>query len=446
MAENKLQNAGFEADWGEESSHRALVIPASGVGQVQDIGNIFTPPGWLAWFRHEAGKWDQPEVRDARKSGDPLRVHSGEKSILLFTFYRRHDAGFLQTADVTPGKLYRLEAWSHAWSNHEEKQGAGSTPDFPHPDDPRWSEGAPLVGHNSHVSLRPEQIPLLVGDKQIDAVGNFLFTLGLDPLGTGNPLADSVVWGTPVANYNGHSPVPAVEAVAQGSTMTVVLRSTTLWAFKHNDAYWDDASLIEVDGQPSTGRGAPRIQYAREYWVVDATLPLARRKEIYTQAAEENKTAGPSFDDAGIGDLDDRTARLWDIPGIERQAYLDFYRDYYPGVKVEWAGGVEPDPLNKWRQYAQSQRDPFWADVRRYGALCTTTIGADGCWDTCCAMAQNILGLRENASPVTVNEELGPGGVTSGCQVTWAAMKSKATSACSSASGDHWIFTVRAEP
>jgi len=105
--------------------------------QEVDIGNIFTPEEWLTWFLHEPDKWDQPEVRDAWRSHDPLRVHGGEKGMLLFTFFRKHDAGFLQQVQVQPGTRLELEAYAHAWSNSK---------DGKHPDDARWSEGA---GYNA---------------------------------------------------------------------------------------------------------------------------------------------------------------------------------------------------------------------------------------------------------------------------------------------------------
>ena len=121
MPRNLLRNEGFEADWGEEKSHRCLVFPKGKEPFETDVGNIFTPPGWVTWFRHDPGTSDQPEVRDAWKHIDPRRVHSGEKGVLLFTFFRRHDAGFLQQVPVTPGTRLRLTAWAHAWSNHNLK-------------------------------------------------------------------------------------------------------------------------------------------------------------------------------------------------------------------------------------------------------------------------------------------------------------------------------------
>jgi hypothetical protein len=237
MSGNLLRNAGFEADWGEENSHRCLVLPEGASPYEMNVGNIFTPPGWITWFRHLPYTWDQPEVRDARAIHDPRRVHGGEKGMLLFTFYRKHDAGFLQQVEVTPGHRLRLGAWAHAWSNSQ---------NGPREDDAHWSEGPGydpgflLVGDSP-----PEGSPGTYSDWM-----NFGFWLGIDPTGGTNPFADTVVWGRGAHIYNEHAPVPEVQATAQGGRVTVFLRSKTIWAFKHNDAYWDDANLADEDAAP----------------------------------------------------------------------------------------------------------------------------------------------------------------------------------------------------
>jgi len=221
--DNLLKNGGFEADWGDGKSHAVLVFPG---GTLKQVENIFTPPGWTTWFRHKPGTWDQPEVRDAWKSGDARRVHGGEKGMLLFTFYRKHDAGYLQQVDVEPGSQLCLTAWAHAWSNWQ---------DGPHPDDGRWSEGKG-VGYKAFSGLEGEVID--------DNARNFTFYLGIDPTGGTNPFADTVVWGQGAHIYNEYAQVPPVEVIAQAGKVTVFLRSKTLWAFKHNDAYWDDVELV----------------------------------------------------------------------------------------------------------------------------------------------------------------------------------------------------------
>jgi hypothetical protein len=251
MATNLLLNGRFEADWDEQKSHQVLIIPRDGgAPSLEERGNIFTPPHWLVWFRHglpvdhdpsNGIGWAQPEVRDAWISGDPRRVREGQKAILLFTFFRIHDAGFSQQVSVNPGDRLRLAAWAHAWSNHRDS----SNPDsFPHPDDSSWSEGQG-VGYNHFFALE--------GQTSDGGAQNFTFYVGIDPTGGSNPYADTVVWGQGAHIYNAYRQVPEVEAIAQSDTVTVFLRSKVLWPFKHCDAYWDDVRLEVLDPAAQVG-------------------------------------------------------------------------------------------------------------------------------------------------------------------------------------------------
>ena len=245
--EDLVVNGGFEADWGEESSHRVKVFPVDGEPYLTELGEFHTPPGWLAWFRHDPGTWDQPEVGDIRKEHVPYRVHGGEKAARLFTFYRSHDAGFMQQIPVQPGAPLTLTAYAHAWSNHPLDGYDDCT------DDPRCSSGVGTGGH----FLLPEDIPPLNGDPWNDAVGNFAFQVGIDPSGGTDPLADRVMWGTKAYVYNEYHKLPTVSVEAEGETATIFLRSTTLWGFKHNDAYWDDVELLGVRGAPNPNPDPP---------------------------------------------------------------------------------------------------------------------------------------------------------------------------------------------
>ncbi|MCU0521369.1 MAG: hypothetical protein MUF84_11835 [Anaerolineae bacterium] len=237
-----IRNGGFEEAWETESSHQALKVNTDeGSVTTVAIDNILTPPGWLTWFREGAAyeelgqdggleviSWRQPEVKSVNHH-NPDRMNSGLRGQLLFTVWRVHDAGFLQHVDVSPGQPVRLSGWAHAWSNNE----GAPTPD--NPDDPYWSEGS-QVGFN-HFSALEGAEGLDGGDQ------NFTFMLGIDPTGGNNPFADTVVWGSGMHVYNGFREVPAVTATAQGTSITIFLRSRTLWRYKHNDAYWDDITL-----------------------------------------------------------------------------------------------------------------------------------------------------------------------------------------------------------
>jgi hypothetical protein len=336
---NLLRNGNFEADWSEQTSHRCLVLQSDGQRFETDIGNIFTPPGWLVWYRHEPGVWDQPECRDAR-STDPDRMHSGEKGFVLFTFHRKHDTGLLQQVQVEPGTKVRFSAWAHAWSNHKDT----SRPDeFPHPDKARWSEGAGF-----EPFFAPE------GSQSDEKLRNFTFWVGIDPTGGTDPLAGSVVWGRGAHIYNAFHEVPGVELTAQSDTVTVFMRSQTLWPFKHNDAYWDDASLVAVEHPtlPTKDRGKPRAQYKRVYVLLPPDAGKAWAQAVAEATWERfGFTIGKSADDAGIGDLDERTViavnpERWGA-GQDGTGLAGFFEKFYPGVDFRPITAATPEALKQ---------------------------------------------------------------------------------------------------
>lgn len=327
-----LYNGNFESDWSEESSHHCFVFPVGEDRYETDIGNIFTPPGWITWFIHDPNVWDQPEVRDARS---PERVMEGDKAILLFTFFRKHDAGFLQQAQVSPGTRYRVTGFAHAWSNHQD---SNHPDDFPHPDDPTWSEGA-----ERDVVAWVEGSQPGNGQPQQDAKANFTFWIGIDPTGGTDPRADTVVWGEGYHIYNGYARQLTVEAVAEADTITVFLRSTTLWAFKHNDAYWDGIQLKAIEAGKC--RGHPRAQYKRTYVLLPPGHDAAWAHAVVDGAWDDKRyTIGGSADDAGIGDLDVRRVIAVN-PGDWNGNLAAFYAEHYPGIKLDILEAATPEEL-----------------------------------------------------------------------------------------------------
>ena len=257
MGTNLLRNGDFEAAGGH--THDCVIYYTNGTVEETQRGEINSPQHWTTWFRHglpvehDPGNsvgWAQPEVRDAL-AHNPDRMRSGEKGLLLFTFFKIHDGGLFQRVAVAPGTHLHLSAYAHAWSNHQDPH----LPDvFPHPDDPHWSEG---VGYGDAF--------ILEGDTDDDAERNFTFWIGIDPTGGTDPFAETVIWGQGAHIYNGFHELPPVEATAQGNTVTVFLRSRTLWPFKHNDAYWDDivleASETEGGNQVPTEWAYPVISH-----------------------------------------------------------------------------------------------------------------------------------------------------------------------------------------
>lgn len=220
---NLLQNPSFEKPWQPANGHRCLTIPASSQPYFRDVDNIFVPPDWIFWFRHEPGTWDQPEGSPLQES---LRVYNGNWAYGYFAFFRKMDGGFYQQIQVSVGTCLRLAAHAHAWSNSH---------DGLHPDDPYWSEGA---GYSAGFKLE--------GETTGDDWRNFTFYVGIDPTGGLNPYASTVIWSRGAHIYNAYAQVPIVETTAQSTTVTVFIRAVTLLPFKHNNCYWDNITLVEV--------------------------------------------------------------------------------------------------------------------------------------------------------------------------------------------------------
>lgn len=306
-----IQNPGMEAEW--QNDHTVIVLPEN---KSRQIGNIFTPPEWLVWFL-ESYEFVQPEGHDAR-ARDPDRMRTGEKGYLLFTFYKRHECGLLQAVEVERGARYKFTGWAHAWSNH----------DFGHMDDPRWSDGAGYEQIAWREGTQPE-----TGDPQQDAKSNFVFDVGIDPFGGTDPFAARVVWGDGWHIYNGFVRQLEVEVEAKGEIITVFARSCTKWAFKHNDAYWDDFAVERVgELPPGTCRGHPREEYRRVSVLLPQSVLASSRGALAVIADKAGAWSDTkSADDAGVGDLDERVVVAID-PKRWPGNLEEFFAEHYPGV------------------------------------------------------------------------------------------------------------------
>jgi len=432
VTENLLQNGAFEADWAEEYSHRVRVFTeqrdGSFSGEEIAVGNVFTPPGWVAWARLEESKWHLPEVKDAWAH---RRARSGAKGIMMFKTFGRFDAGFMQTVQVAPGTKLRFSVYGHAWSNHN---GDG----FPHPGDARWSEGT-LVGFGENVCLEQADIPADNGESQNDANRNFRFTVGIDTTGGTNPYAESVAWGDPLYCYNGYSRPVEVEATARGNKVTVFIRAKVRWPFKINDAYWDDAELVQVGTVivPPAGEceNPAREPYDRTYVLLPPDATEQEALDAMREYFPKRRTIGFSADDAGIGcKLGERRVivirpNAW--PGGE-VALKDFYNTYYPDIVYD--SGTTPSP-----ELVLCQKNALWSGLRFGAATCKYTIGQMGCFITCLAMALRFYKKDAWATPATVNQALTANGYTV-CRPYWTWIEDKLGLKLSSPTNvDEWL-------
>lgn len=82
-------------------------------------------------------------------------------------------------------------------------------------------------------------------------------------------------------------------------------------------------------------RGDPREDYARVVHVIPMDTPVEDAAAIFATAWQDGRqTVTGSYDDAGVGNLSDRTAILWNIDREVQPEYREFYEQFYPGVKV----------------------------------------------------------------------------------------------------------------
>lgn len=178
-------------------------------GSVWD--NIMTPEGWVTWWEEETGGRGRPEVMPIPFEGyfvTPVpRVRSGHWALKFFTFWRPHRGGVYQTvANLPAGSRAMLSAYAHAWSCNRDDTGALSCGDDPY---------------------------------------QFGFKVGIDPTGGSNPWSSNVIWSDMAYIYDVFGLVGPVEAtVGQEGRITVFLLSEAKWGNKHEDAYWDDVSLV----------------------------------------------------------------------------------------------------------------------------------------------------------------------------------------------------------
>jgi len=343
---NLLKNPLFDSSHYEPKNENALVIPNGWESGCLDEGSLwrFAKDGrvYLGAF-NKYGPRGRPNVKQVLKPEileiahvipylAPPRVEDGSNSVTMFKLYGTICGWLSQKVSVQTYTKYRLSCRAHAWA-HDDNDPEDNAAYYTHG-----------IGYSAFNELEGSAG---LNDDKI----NFRFRVGYDPAGGDNPFAASVIWGIGAHIYNYFANLPALEFTPETATITVFIMVDNLWGFHNSNAYIS-RPVLEVATEPS-GRGAPREQYKRVYHVIPQEATLSRAFEIQTIAWHESRaTCGGSYDDAGVGDLDDRTAVLWDIPDAEKQVYLDWYAQWYPSVKVEFRPKkvdppVPPAPIYK---------------------------------------------------------------------------------------------------
>jgi hypothetical protein len=89
-----------------------------------------------------------------------------------------------------------------------------------------------------------------------------------------------------------------------------------------------------IEPPPTNDDGLPRVQYKRVYLVAPQDATLQQWLDICEEAYQNRNTVGFSFDDAGIGALDDKTAVLYGID--DQPLFINWYKQYYHSTRLEF--------------------------------------------------------------------------------------------------------------
>ncbi len=173
-------------------------------------------PWWIEGTREETsqGYLHRPEYKaEDRWLFGERRIRSGRYAQKFFTSFSTHHAGFFQRAAAPKGSQVTFCIWVQVWSSSY--------------DDPNRSE-------------QP---------------GNVRISVGLDPLGRSDPYYPQVIWSEPVMEYDKWLHL-CVAGPVLSDGVTVWTRSVVEWRTVHNDAYWDDATLV-VSQLPPTATPPP---------------------------------------------------------------------------------------------------------------------------------------------------------------------------------------------
>lgn len=259
--QNLLTNGGFEGLYAKQCCHTATAYaPNTPIDEVQ------VAPGWKGWWREPVSieqdpyspyvsycdyrvvpetcqPYHRPEYREAAPFTE--RIHSGANAQKYFTFYSVHEGGlYQQVSGVAVGQKYRFTAYMHAWSTN---------------DDALRSSNQPSMG----------------------------MQVGIDPNGGIDPFSPSIVWGQQVNAFDEWY-LFGVDATAKNTTITVFTRSHPQLAWKHNDVYVDDASLIAI------AANAPPLATVAETLRPANAPTVAITQSIITQVGA-TATPGPSL-------------------------------------------------------------------------------------------------------------------------------------------------------
>jgi hypothetical protein len=214
--QNMLRNPDFEGDYVQFAHYRTAILA----------------PEWLPWWKPQGGNdeaWENrmPEFKPA--APHKARIQSGGNAQQLFTYHGTHVGGIYQKVlNIQSGSTVRFTIWGQAWA------GDG--------DDADKSKGG----------------------------GPMRMKVGIDPTGGTDPWSGNIVWSGEQNPLDAWSQF-AVETVAKSDKITVFTHSAPPWPTKHNDVYWDNASLTMSAPPPPP---APPTNTPRPYVPPPTSTPV----------------------------------------------------------------------------------------------------------------------------------------------------------------------------
>ena len=193
----------------------ASILPTASLAAPALQTNLLTNPGFESTFGADGVgsgwlKWvvsGTPSYKQITSSDDSQRVSEGSSAQQMEGIDVSYVAGLQQTVTgLTIGKTYRFTIYGHAWAN--------------------------------------------TGDNIDESTGTITLKAGI---GSGSTYAaDANITWSDAYTYTDSFGLLSVEVVATDTTVTVFTHAATTASLKHNDVYWDNASLIEVGAATST--------------------------------------------------------------------------------------------------------------------------------------------------------------------------------------------------
>lgn len=173
------------------------------------IGELEVAQSWEPWYLENknspgGAQYHRPEYKPEKLTTGKGRVRTGAAAQKQFTTYSAHDGGIWQRVQATPGQWYRFTAWVYVWSSGED---------------------------NADVSKSP---------------GRYRAMVGINPWGDWAG-ADTTVWGQEIVDVYDRWVQVSVTAQAWGPTISLLTRGNPWHGAKHNDSYWDNLGLAQVE-------------------------------------------------------------------------------------------------------------------------------------------------------------------------------------------------------